>query len=247
MPKTLSTPTQLQDIAKILTDYLKLPFSTNTIPGKLMEAVLATVRDATVLDTYDFVDVIKSDSKIGWQVKSTKSTTPLTWKRAKIANAKALIEASHVSEEGLQALGDAIIDFCNAHILESLHKYNLDEIGYARLMVFASGQIAYYERVLVTANQPILFNKADYTWKWSNQKNTTKKEQLPALHGFDKTHDIKAFAWHGKGENQLHFTGEKLWHPDFSLRQGEHHIVFDFPGDNDKISLERLAELLKDL
>ena len=45
-----------------------------------MEANLKEVRggDTEVLHTYDFVDVISRSEKIGWQVKSTKSTTPVT-------------------------------------------------------------------------------------------------------------------------------------------------------------------------
>ena len=41
------------------------------------------LRQGEVLGTYDFVDVIKRGSKCGWQVKSTKESTPVTWKRAK--------------------------------------------------------------------------------------------------------------------------------------------------------------------
>ena len=78
-----------------------------------MKVLIALVHQGEVLDTYDFVDVIQRERRIGWQVKSTMEKTPVTWKRAKIANKDALVAASRESTEGLQALGDAIIAFCN--------------------------------------------------------------------------------------------------------------------------------------
>ena len=78
-----------------------------------MERVFAHVRNAKVLQTYDFVDVIDEHKKIGWQVKSTMSTTPVTWIRGKISNRENMISESEKSKEGLSALGKAIIDYCN--------------------------------------------------------------------------------------------------------------------------------------
>ena len=83
-----------------------------------MGGVLAHVRGGRVLNTYDFVDVIRTEDGCGWQVKSTKATTPVTWKRAKIPDAVSLIEQSNRSAGGLQALGDAIMEFCNRHAQE---------------------------------------------------------------------------------------------------------------------------------
>lgn len=100
-----STNEQLDLICKILSRYIRLPFSGKTIPGAIMEGVLAHVRDGQVLNTYDFVDVIEPVDRVGWQVKSTKSSTPVTWKRAKIPNAPELIENSRKSLQGLQDLG----------------------------------------------------------------------------------------------------------------------------------------------
>ncbi len=118
MSMVFSTPEQLTRLADILSKYIRLPFSEDTIPGAVLEGTLAHIRNADVLKTYDFVDVVKLDSRIGWQVKSTKSTTPVTWKRAKIPSQEQLILASRQSEQGLQNLGDAIIEFCNAHARE---------------------------------------------------------------------------------------------------------------------------------
>jgi hypothetical protein len=109
MNKAFSNKSELETISNILRGYIKLPFAQETIPGSFMENVLAHVRNGTVLNTYDFVDVINSEKCIGWQVKSTKDTTPVTWKRAKIKDSDNLISVSQQSEKGLTALGNAII------------------------------------------------------------------------------------------------------------------------------------------
>ena len=41
-----------------------------SVPGSVLETILAEVRGGDALPTYDFVDVINRDSKVGWQVKS---------------------------------------------------------------------------------------------------------------------------------------------------------------------------------
>jgi len=186
MSNVFSSRDQLLKISNILKGYLKLPFSGDSIPGSLMESVVGIVRGGEVLNTYDFVDVINREQKVGWQVKSTKSTTPVTWKRAKIPNSQSLIEASRQNVEGLQALGDSIIKFCNDHAIESFDAYSLDEIGFSRLIVHPDGKLTYFEKVLCTKQSPKIFNENDFEWKWSTPKVTKKKEQLPALHGTHK-------------------------------------------------------------
>jgi hypothetical protein len=145
-----STRKELEAITRILTNYAKLPFSNINIPGAVMEGVLGHVRKAQVLRTYDFVDVIDRSSGLGWQVKSTLAGTPVTWKRAKIPDSIALIADSEKSAKGLQALGNAIIQFCNNHARESMESYGLKQIGYARLVVFENGLVRYFERLLCT-------------------------------------------------------------------------------------------------
>jgi hypothetical protein len=243
MSKIYSTQAELKLIADTLKGYLKLPFTTDTVPGALMEAIIANVRNAEVLRTYDFIDVVDKANRIGWQVKSTKESTPLTWKRAKIRNAQKLIEESRKSEAGLQALGDAIIAFCNEHALESLEKYDLVAIGYARLVVRANGTMTYFERLLCTREQPTVFNPNEFKWKWAIPKNTKGKEQLPALHGTNIKTGKKAFAWHGLGENQLHYSGEKAWWPTTT----ENSVTFDAPATEARISYEKFAEMLTNL
>lgn len=240
MSKVYSDTNQLQRIADILSGYLRLPFTEATVPGALMEAVLANVRQAEVLRTYDFVDVVDKIGRVGWQVKSTRATTPLTWKRAKIRDRNTLIEASKQSEAGLQALGDEIINFCNAHALESLEKYELNEIGFARLIVHGNGKLSYYERLLCTKESPIVFDSKDYKWKWATPKNTKGKEQLPALHGTNVKTGKKVFAWHGLGENQLHFSGEKEWWPT----DKSHIIDFNAPAEEARLSYQSFADFL---
>lgn len=236
-----STHKQLKQISNILARYTRLPFSTASIPGAIMEGVLAHVREGKVLRTYDFVDVIKPDEHCGWQVKSTLAGTPVTWKRAKIPDSIALIGASQESPKGAQLLGNAIIKFCNDHVLESIKRYDLDEIGYSRLVINPSGVVLYFERMLCTKRRPDLFHAQDFQWRWSKPKVTVKKEQLPALHGIHHPTGKKWWAWHGLGENQLHFSGEGNWWP----APNDHHTVrFPFPADNDRIELDKLIELL---
>jgi hypothetical protein len=244
MNNAFSDKSQLETISNMLRGYIKLPLALETIPGSFMEKALAHVRKGIALNTYDFVDVINPEEHIGWQVKSTKSTTPVTWKRAKIKDSGNLISISQQSKKGLAALGNAIIDFCNEHALESIEKYNLTEIYYSRLVLFESREVLYFEKLLCTKNNPVIFNKKDFQWKWSIQKNAIQKEQLPALHGFYKPTNEKWFAWHGLGENQLHFSGEKNWWPD---KNDQRHIKFLFPKGDERLSQDQFMALLQDL
>ena len=197
-------------IADRVSSFFRLPFATESIPGGFAEALIADHYDGEVLATYDFVDVICSKEQIGWQVKSTKATTPVTWKRAKIEGSVELIQDSDLSGD-TSILGAKIIESCNDHVQESLDKYDLREIRYARI-ISCPGRFTYFEKHLVDANSRTLFEPTDYTWAWSKPKRTRVKEQLRALHGFRG--EDKWFAWHGRGENQLHFTGERNWWPN---------------------------------
>src|SRR5260221_3605564 len=122
--RLFSTQRELDEIAAILKNYVRLPFFSINVPGAVLEAVLAHVRKAEVLRTYDFVDVVDRPSRIGWQIKSTLSATPVTWKRAKIPESLQLIQGSEKSAAGRQALGNAIIAFCNEHAQESRTRYH---------------------------------------------------------------------------------------------------------------------------
>jgi hypothetical protein len=237
--KIFSSKNELDLIARILEKYLRLPFTGETIPGSIMEHVLAHVRNGEVLNTYDFVDVIRKEDNIGWQVKSTKASTPVTWKRAKIPNASDLVKESKKSAKGLQKLGNAIIEFCNEHAKKSIEIYNLDEIGYARLIVHEDGKVAYFEKVLCTKSAPHIFSASEFEWHWSTPKKTQKKEQLQALHGIHRTSKRKWFAWHGLGENQLHFSGEGNWWPK------RFNISFDIPKVDKKLSMADFLEFIK--
>lgn len=233
----------------LLSNYARMPFSQGIVPGPVLESVLAHVRGGAVLNTYDFADVVHAEARCGWQVKSTKAATPVTWKRAKIPNAPELIEESKKSNAGLQALGDAIIGFCNEHARASMRDYNLDAIGYARLIVQKGGEVRYFERVLCSQEHPNIFDPAQFTWSWSTRKSTAKKEQLPALHGFRKEIDCtisarRWWAWHGLGENQLHFTGESVWWPSSDY---EYAFSFQMPSVDSKISYAQLVQLLQRL
>lgn len=237
-----STPEQLIDMREILSRYALLPFSQSRIPGALVESILAHVRGGVVLDTYDFVDVVDANTGCGWQVKSTKATTPVTWKRAKLANAPELIEASRRSSQGLQVLGEAIINFCNEHARASINKYDLKEIGYSRLILGDNQEARYFERVLCSQQFPDIFDPSEFEWNWSLQKKTLTKEQLPALHGISRRTGQKCWAWHGLGENQLHFSGESAWWPH---EDSDHSFSFRLPSDNEKMSFSRFVELIQ--
>ena len=239
-----STLDQLDEMRNILVSYVKLPFTRTSIPGALMESVLSHVHGGTVLNTYDFADVICHETGCGWQVKSTKSESPVTWKRVKIPNASELIEASQKSASGLQVLGDAIIEFCNEHARASLHKYELNKIGYSRLILYKTGHVTYFERLLCSHDAPDIFNPAEFTWQWSTPKTTVTKEQLPALHGTNLATGEKWWAWHGLAEDQFHFSGESVWWP---YENSPHAFSFQLPSDGEKVSLNQLMGLLSSL
>ena len=176
-----STPKQLARLQRVLFMCLRLPFSQGAIPGRVLEEVLAEVRSGRVLPTYDFVDVVSAKEACGWQVKSTRAATPVTWKRAKLPNAAELIEASMTSKAACQELGDAVIGLCNEHAQASLGDYELEEIGYARLILHPDGQVTYFEKLLCSSSKPHIFDPANFSWHWSDPKQTVTKEQLPAL------------------------------------------------------------------
>ncbi|BCM92936.1 hypothetical protein IAD21_04820 [Abditibacteriota bacterium] len=247
MPALFSTSAQLIKLSDVLTRYMTLPFFDDKIPGGIMEAVLAYIRHADVLRTYDFVDVVKRDSALGWQVKATKKSTPLTWKRAKIPNALQLIKESHLSERGMQNLGDEILHFCNSHARHSMELYNLEKIGYARLILDDSQKtLTYFERELCERNNPVIFDPQNFVWHWTQQKQgkSGSKEQLSSLHGMHKLTNVKWFAWHGLGENQLHFSGEQVWWPNLG---SPHMVTFDIPAPSQRLTLEQFIEILSRL
>lgn len=246
-----STREQLKTIATYLSAYMRIPyFQDDTIPGKVMEKIVSLVHSAEQLTTYDYVDVCRRND-VGWQVKSTKASTPLTWKRAKIPSSDEMIRASERNADARQKLGDAIIDFCNNHARESLQIYNLREIGYSRLIMHDDGTAVYFERLISTRDSPCIFDKKSYEWHWSVPKNGLKKEQLQALHGTDIITKRKAFAWHGRGENQLHFSGEMDWWPEverpstagqINFSEDCHAMAFMLPSD--KVSWNDLVKFL---
>ena len=237
-----STPQQLARLQQVLFMCLRLPFSHGAIPGRVLEEAFAHVRLGKVLHTCDFVDVVNTDEKCGWQLKSTRESTPVTWKRAKLPDATRLIDASKESDAACQELGHAIIGFCNEHARRSLADYDLEEVGYVRLILHDNGLVTYFERSLCSVSEPNIFDPNDFSWKWSTPKAATKKEQLPALHGTHRPTDTKWWAWHGQGENQLHFTGESTWWP----RSSRHSLSFDAPNDEETLTIDRLLAIFDD-
>ena len=238
-----STPQQLAKLRRTLLMALRLPFlqGQRSVPGSVLEEALASVRSGTVLHTYDFVDVISPDDACGWQVKSTRAATPVTWKRAKLPDAPALIEASKRSATACQELGDAIINLCNEHAQQSLMAYDLEELGYARLIVHDRSRVTYFEKFLCSASRPRIFNPRDFSWRWSERKASAKKELLPALHGIHKRTNQRWWAWHGLGENQLHFTGETAW---WSTSQNR-SFSFRMPAADERLTIDSLLMILE--
>ena len=239
-----SSPEQLGATREILSKCLLLPFWDASIPGAVLESTIAHVRGGSVLRTYDFVDVINPETRTGWQVKSTKSNTPVTWKRAKLPDAQQLIASSNESEAGLQELGDTILGFCNEHARDSISKYELKEIGYCRLILHDDGSATFFERLLCTEESPDIFNPSEFSWEWSIPKLSTKKEQLPALHGTNRGTGEKCWAWHGLGENQLHFSGESAWWPDAG---SPNSFSFLSPSPDNKLSFDAFVKILAGL
>lgn len=243
MPKesVFSSPDSIKTMKACLRAYLRLPFASDTIPGAVLEHILASVRNATVLHTYDFVDVLKESSAMGWQVKCTLERTPVTWKRAKIPNSSELIERSLKDSKSCKLLGDTIIDFCNQIGHDSLQKYRLESIGYARLIIHRNRTATYFEKELITKDKCDLFDANQFSWKWSDQKLGRRKEQLNALHGIHVPTGRKWFVWHGKGENQLHFDGERSWWPK---SDESNWIKFSLPSANEKLNMREFILLL---
>ena len=143
----------------------------------------------------------------------------------------------------MAALGAAIIAFCNQHAVESLEKYRLQKIFYSRCILFDT-HVQYFERLLCTSSKPQIFDANEYIWKWSIAKKTTGKEQLSALHGIDRITGKKVWAWHGLGENQLHFSGESLWWND-----PENLISFQvpLPSETEQVSFESFVDYLLEI
>lgn len=232
MPEAL----RLVQVAELVTAMLRLPFF-RSLPGDVLEEILAYISAGLRTGTYDFVDVISKKEQIGWQVKCTKATTPVTWKRAKIPNKEAMIAASNKNPDDAQRLGDAIMEFCNAHALKSAEKYNLQRLVYSRLVDFTDGRLMYFERALPLNGR--LFEPRDFRWRWSEQKKSLKKEQLSALHGIHVPSGKAWFAWHGLSENQLHFKGERAWWPP----PGSSNRI-DFTRPDSCLSLAEVAQII---
>jgi hypothetical protein len=204
-----------EKLQSYFSSFLSLPWTEDSIPGNIVEEIVGLTYAGEILKTYDYVDVIEQKNiKRGWQVKSTKESTPITWKRAKIPNKEELIKQSFDSDEALQSLGNTIIEFCNDNVKKSFEVYDIEDIHYSRCILFKDRSVKYFERLLATSKNPKIFNEEDFIWKWSTAKVTKKKEQLSALHGFRKVDGKKMWAWHGSGENQLHFSGESEWWDD---------------------------------
>ena len=210
----------------------------------MLEEALANVRSGEVLHTYDFVDVVNREEACGWQVKSTRDATPVTWKRAKLPNVTGLVDASLKSDAACQELGDTIINFCNEHAQRSLAEYDLQKIGYARLILHKQGKVTYFEKSLCSISKPVVFDPKDFFWSWSTPKAPGKKEQLSALHGIHRQTNRRWWAWHGLGENQLHFSGESAWWP--RPTSSRHSFSFDMPSAEELLTIDALMSVLDD-
>ena len=222
MNSIYSSPETLARIALMLGIYHRLPFAAEgVIPGIIVENVLAQARGMKRLGKYDFVDVLSKEDRVGLQVKSSKAGSPLTWQRAKVDRATEKRQASKEFPEAAQVLGAEILDYINRHMLKDLDAHDIDEIGYARLVVTKS-EAFYFETKLIDRANPILFDPKKFTWEWAMDRKASK-EQRGSLSAYDNK-DVKWFSWHT--ENQLHFNNEKVWWPkpgdphrvDFSLR-----------------------------
>ena len=258
----LSSTQQMEELQKFVNAYWLLPemFRSPYISGAFVERALAEVRGGKALPTYDFIDVLCDDGKTGFQVKATKGTTTITWMRAKIHHKQALIAASQRASEpehseGLQALGDAIIDFANEKISKSFRAYKkVENIHYARLKLLSGGRVEYTEAPLCTREKPVLFKKEDFTWAWRQERasetqslemedplETTDIENAPqdidevisSLQGTHIPTKERWWAWHGKSDNQLHFPGESKWleliFAEHGLKKEDHQRIYTLP------------------
>ena len=228
------SPTAL--VPPLIQAMLRLPLF-DSLPGSVLEEIVAHVYSGQRTGTYEFADVVNHDSGVGWQVKSTRFNTPVTWKRAKLPNKSSLIEDSLRDEVGTQRLGDAIIEFCNKASEESVRDYSLNRLIYARLIDKMDGHLIYFEKELPVEGQ--LFDPHEFTWSWSKPREISRKEQLQAFHGVHRPSGRAWFAWHGLGENQLHFKGESAWWPPVGDPSR-----FDFSRSGEPLTLAELTDLL---
>jgi len=236
----LSSATTMKRIASLISRYHQLPFTAaDSIPGAVMEGVLEIARGSStrVLRTYDFVDVVDEPNGFGWQVKSTKPGTPVTWKRAKLPDAAQRRAFARTSKAAAQKVGAELIEFCNEHAVESLHKFNLDEIGYSRLIVRNNNVATYFERPLISKARPTLFKASDFTWRWTESRASATQQS--SLAGYD-SRERRWFSWHS--ENQLHFNNESAWWPQI----GDPHRI-DFALPTTKLSIDTVLEWLESL
>jgi hypothetical protein len=189
------------------------------------------------LGRYDFIDVLSLGGRYGLQVKSGKIQSPLTWQRAKVRDSGGRREASKMFETAAQELGGQILDYINKHMQKDLDRHSVDEIGYARLVIHKK-RAFYFERHLISREDPLLFTPERFTWRWSEDRVTkSEKEQKGSLGGYDAS-GVRWFSWHS--ENQLHFDNERTWWPT----EGDPHRI-DFTLDQPKIDFETLVTLLE--
>lgn len=195
----------LDDLGRYIKAYQSLPFFDGSVPGKILETLVAFAFQGRVLNTLDFVDVVSG--KVGWQVKSIKAGSDVTWKRVTIANPEFLLELSY---EEPAFLGRYLIDICNDHIFDSFVKYGLEDIRYIKAEIHPSN-VVLVEKSIVTNDSIVAFDHDDFYWHWTEPKHRNNKELLPSFSGFHKETNSKWFSWNGLGDNQFRFTYEKVW------------------------------------
>ena len=259
---SFSTPEQLERIKQTLCSYHMLPFSGTRIPGDVLEGVLAHVRGGDLLGKYDFVDVLQRSEGVGWQVKSTRHRSPLTWMRADFRRRSELVaEADAERDEGrkrelVQALGDSVIEYANASIRDSFTKYGLQQVMFCHLVLMPENRAMYYEKLLAVEGEEELFRATDFMLSWREPRpgranrnadpdDPGAAEQLPSLRGRHVPTDQDWFAWYGRKGGQLHFLlEEKIWWPPES---GAHRIDFDLPAERFKMdeAMDMLDEAVR--
>lgn len=205
-------------IVGFLTTYTRIPFiEENAIPGNIMENAVSIARNGTQLPCYGFIDVINDN--IGWQVKSSRKKSPLTWGQVKAPS-------NLLQSKDAIALGNHLINSINESSIAAMEKFNLETIGYARLIVYPNNHAVYFEKELSNRTNPIIFNPKTYLWSWSNCTRKSNKETKPSLVGINTITGMREFSWHCLSGSQLHFDAEYQWWPKIKIPKSEDDVIF---------------------
>lgn len=193
--KGISSVEKREKLLKIIEVSQLLPyiFRSSSISGSLVERSLAHVLGGTAPTSKNFVDVLSSDGKIGYQVKSTNSSSILTWMRARLDEKNELIINSRKkdkteAEKGLHDLGREIINKANAKIEDSFNAYpKLELLVYSRFIYEMQQYALYFEAPIMAKGDSSVFNPDNFKWFWEEIDDVLAEKNDDELGGDQAT------------------------------------------------------------